>query len=100
MCRKATCAGKSTVNVIEYLLSPVHDTPNVFYFLAQKEAYIRQGIIKWLTPRLAYLRLGTSGFPQKYRGVWDSEREKYLEEISTCHSQTPQSRSRHYRIYT
>ena len=79
---KQHARGKSTVNVIEYLLSPVHDTPNVFYFLAQKEAYIRQGIIKWLTPRLAYLRLGTSGFPQKYRGVWDSEREKYLEEIS------------------
>ena len=72
--------GKSTVNVIRYLLSPDCETPNVFYHLCDYPTMVKV-ITEWLTPRLAYLKVGSSSFPKKYQELWQAEREAYLEEI-------------------
>lgn len=73
--------GNTTVNVIKHLLSPTCKTPNVFSFLLTFFPYLEPSIIKWLTPRLAYLKLGSPEFPKKYQKLWHESRAGYLEEI-------------------
>ena len=77
---KLHARGNSTVNVIKQILSPACKTPNVFYFLGQYPTADKR-IIDWLTPRFAYLKLGSSSFPKKYMEMWQEERAAYLGEI-------------------
>ena len=77
---KLHARGNSTVNVIKQILSPACKTPNVFYFLGQYPTADKR-IIDWLTPRFAYLKLGSSSFPKKYMEMWQEERAAYLDEI-------------------
>lgn len=79
---KQHARGMSTVNVVKHILSPARDTPNVFFYFSKRSAVDTKKIVEWLTPRLAYLKIGASSFPQKYRELWESEREAYLDEIS------------------
>ena len=73
--------GNSTVNVIKAhsITQPVKRT-SVFYYLNQYPTADKR-IIDWLTPRLAYLKLGSSSFPKKYMEMWQEERAAYLDEI-------------------
>ena len=73
--------GNSTVNVIKYIVSPNCDTPNAFYYLFKRLHYFEAPILEWLTPRLAYLKVGSSSFPQKYSDLWRESRAEYLESI-------------------
>ena len=77
---KLHARGNSTVNVIKQILSPACKTPNVFYFWGQYPTADKR-IIDWLTPRFAYLKLGSSSFPKKYMEMWQEERAAYLDEI-------------------
>ena len=73
--------GNSTVNVVRYIMSPNCDTPNAFHYLAEQLHYFETPLVEWLTPRLAYLKVGASSFPEKYRELWSKSRAEYLESI-------------------
>ena len=73
--------GNSTVNVVKHILSPASEVSNAFCQLREIRPSLEKPIIDWLTPRLAYLKLGTAGFPQKYLALWHTEREAYLKDL-------------------
>ena len=75
--------GMSTANVARYLISPVCEEVSIFHHFIAYEAELQSKVIQWLTPRLAYLKVGAHGFPQKYQELWESEREAYISEISS-----------------
>ena len=73
--------GMSTGNVVRYLLSPACEEISVFFHFIHYTSWNESDVRSWLTPRLAYLKLGSSSFPRKYHELWHSERAAYLEEI-------------------
>ena len=73
--------GQSTVNVIRHILSPECPTPNAFFYLVDNLDNVQAPIVEWLTPRLAYLKVGSSSFPEKYRELWRTSRAEYLDSI-------------------
>ena len=77
---KLHARGNSTVNAIKHILSPACKTPTVFFKMIDYPT-MEEIITEWLTPRLAYLKVGSSSFPQKYMEVWQQERKAYLDEI-------------------
>ena len=73
--------GNSIVNVVKHILSPACEVPNAFCQLTKIRRFLDKPIIEWLTHRIAYLKLGAAGFPNKYLALWHDEREAYLNEI-------------------
>ena len=77
---KLHARGNSTVNAINYILSPACEMPTVFSHFKDLSNFNKK-IIEWLTPRLSYLKLGSAAFPKKYHALWHEAREEYLTEI-------------------
>ena len=78
---KQHARGMGTANVARYLLSPESAQVSVFHHIIYYNPEDESNIIEWITPRLAYLKAGAVAFPRKYQDLWDSEREKYVDEI-------------------
>ena len=66
---KLHARGNSTANVVKNLLSPASEISNAFYHLNLIERFLEKHITDWIIPRLAYLKIGASSFPQKYMSV-------------------------------
>lgn len=73
--------GHSTTNAIKHLISPACKFPNVFRKIQSSESMLENHMIRWLVPRLAYLKKGSPDFPKKYDEIWESARKEYLGEI-------------------
>lgn len=73
--------GMSTGNVVRYLLSPVCEGISLFHHFLHYAPWGASEVRSWLTPRLAYLKMGSSSFPRKFYELWHSERAAYLEEV-------------------
>ena len=71
----------STGNVARYFISVACEKESVFYHIIRHQSNLESDIVAWLTPRLAYLKVGTPSFPVKYRELWHNERAAYLAEI-------------------
>ncbi|MDE0681573.1 MAG: hypothetical protein OXI63_01540, partial [Candidatus Poribacteria bacterium] len=78
--------GLSTTEAIATLI--VEDS--IMNRLAQPDALGEQKLKDLLIPRLAYLKPGTTRWPEKkYGAVWREERQQYTEEISSTPFSTP-----------
>lgn len=75
--------GNSTVNIVKALLSPADKFPNAFFHIVDYFDYLEETVVKWLVPRLAYLKITSSSFPKKYAELWEQSRSEYLDSIKS-----------------
>ncbi|MYA69411.1 hypothetical protein F4141_13385 [Candidatus Poribacteria bacterium] len=81
--------GLSTTEAIATLI--VEDS--IMNRLAQPDALGEQTLKDLLIPRLAYLKPGSTRWPEKkYGAVWRKERQQYIEEINNTPFSTPAER--------
>ena len=81
--------GLSTTEAIATLIAE----NSVMNRLAQPDALGEQKLKDLLIPRIAYLKPGTTRWPEKkYGAVWQEERELYIQEISNTPFSTPAER--------
>jgi len=81
--------GLSTTEAVETLITE----NSIMNRLAQRDALGEKKIKELLIPRLAYLKPGTTRWPEKkYGSVWREERQQYIQEISNTSFSTPAER--------
>ncbi len=81
--------GLSTTEAIATLINE----NSIMNRLAQPDALGEKKLKELLIPRLAYLKPGTTRWPEKkYGAVWREERQQYIQEISNTSFSTPAER--------
>ena len=81
--------GLSTTEAVATLITE----NSIMNRLAQRDALGEKKLKELLIPRLAYLKPGTTRWPEKkYGSVWREERQQYIQEISNTSFSTPAER--------
>lgn len=81
--------GLSTTEAVATLITE----NSIMNRLAQRDALGEKKLKELLIPRLAYLKPGTTRWPEKkYGAVWREERQLYIQEISNTSFSTPAER--------